>query len=170
MEQGADINEMTVDGTTCFYKAAEYGKLDVVKYIMNNHKIDINLKKISGRTPLYTAATNDNIEVVKELVENGTNINIDAEDNEGMTPLLGSCFFARVEVIKYLVSKGANLKAKTNDGTNCLILASGMECRRLYSPLTWPLTTGDCGNATAFRELLEINKVLLYFNKFFIAR
>ena len=164
MEKGADINETTIDGATCFYKAAKNGKLNVLKHIMNAYNVDINVKTLNGRTPLYVAAINGKIEVVKELLENGTNTNIEIKEEEGMTPLLGSCFVAQVEVIKYLVSKGANLTATTTDGTNCLILASGMECLRKYSANTVEhniITTGDCGNSTAFRALLEINKVLL---------
>ena len=162
MEQGADINETTVDGATCLHKASEKAKLDVLKYVMDKHQVDINVRTKIGRTPLWIAATNGHIEVVKELVENSTNTNIELEEEEGMSPLLGSCFFAQVEVIRYLVGKGANVMAKTTDGTNCLILASGMECRRLYN---WKVQTGKCGDATAFRELLEINEVLLHFNK-----
>lgn len=161
MKNGADINETTLDGATCLHKCAENGRLDVLRHIMIEHQVDINVKKKNGKTALYIAAVNGKIEVVKELVENGTNINVEAEDKEGMTPLLASCFFVEVEVVKYLVDNGANLMAKTNDGTNCLILASGMMNLRWRENPSEVFGSGDCGNATAFKELLEINEVII---------
>ena len=157
LSKNADVNATTSDGATCLYKAAENGRLDIVKHIISSYHIDVNMKRTNGRTPLYVAAINGNLDVVKELIENGININLEAEDEEGITPLLESCFFGQVEVINYLVSKGANLTARTKDGSNCLILAAGMENYRKYSAFP---KQGKCGNASAFKEILSLNQVI----------
>ena len=156
LSKNANINATTSDGATCLYKASEYGRLDVVQHIIRYYQVDVNFKRTNGRTSLYIASINGNLDVVKELVENGKGIDLEAKDEEGITPLLESCFFGKVEVIRYLVEKGANLTARTKDGSNCLILAAGMENYRRYSDFP---KQGKCGNASAFKEILNLNKV-----------
>ena len=156
LSKNADVNAVTSDGATCLYKASEFGRLDIVQHIIRYYQIDVNAKRINGRTPLYVAAINGNLDVVKELVENGKNINLEAKDEEGITPLLESCFFGKVEVIDYLIAKGANLTARTKDGSNCLILAAGMENYRKYSDFP---KQGKCGNESAFKDILNVNQV-----------
>ena len=83
LSKNANVNATTSDGATCLYKAAEYGRLDIVQYIIRTYHIDVNMKRTNGRTPLYVAAINGNLDVVKELVDNGIDINLEAEDEEG---------------------------------------------------------------------------------------
>ena len=84
-------------------------------------------------------------------------MNIDTKEEEGMTSLLGACFVGKIDVVRYLISKGADLMAKTNDGTNCLILAAGMENFRKDKPFA---QQGRCGNASAVTELLSLEQVI----------
>ena len=161
LSRNADVNATTSDGATCLYKASEFGRLDIVQHIIRYYQIDVNGKRTNGRTPLYVAAINGNLDVVRELVENGQNINLEAKDEEGITPLLESCFFGKVEVIDYLIGKGANLTARTKDGSNCLILAAGMENYRKYSDFP---KQGKCGNESAFKDVLNLNQVSITFD------
>ena len=156
MSKGENVNAATTSGASCLYVAAENEKLDIVDHVLKLKSLDINQKRMNGRTPLFIAAINGHISVVKQLVENGSNIDLEVKENEGMTPLLGSCFVGRVEIVKYLVDKGADLFATTNDGTNCLILAAGMENLRKYEAFP---QKGSCGNASAIKELLSFEKV-----------
>ena len=140
-----------------------FGHLEIVEYILENHKVDVNQENTNKKTPLFIAAINGHIDVVERLINNSTDINLEArEEKDGMTPLLGSCYFGNVEVVELLMKKGADLMAKTNDDTNCLILAAGMQ-----NP---GKRNGEGGNGGVIKKLFDLyekvrpNQVLVYVN------
>ena len=158
MKRGADVNAKGLDGKTCLYVAAENKQLHIVEFILTIPGLRVDMKRINGRTALYIASINGHIDIVKHLVEKGgKHMNIDTTEEEGMTSLLGACFVGKINVVRYLISKGADLMAKTNDGTNCLILAAGMENFRKDKPFA---QQGRCGNASAVTELLSLEQVI----------
>ena len=160
LSKGADINATSTAGRNCLYAASEFGQLEIVKYILRNHQIDINKQK--NNSSLFIAAVYGHIDVVNELLNisfRNINRNIDLEireETDGMTPLLGSCFVGKVDVIKILVDNGADLMATTTDGTNCLILAAGMVNAGKIDP------HGKGGNGHVIEELLRIQQVQLH--------
>ena len=130
--------------------ASKFGRLDLVRYLLRNHSVDVNKQNNVRRTALFIAAINGHIDVVKELTNHSTRSELEAREEDGMTPLLGSCHSGEIDVVRFLFDKGANLMAKTNDGTNCLILAAGMEMLKPY---------GKGGTGDKIRDLLNINEV-----------
>ena len=131
--------------------ASNFGRLDLVKYLLRNLSVDVNKQNNIKRTPLFIAAINGHIDVVKELIQHSTSSTLETREEDGMTPLLGSCHSGEIDVVRFLFEKGANLIAKTNDGTNCLILAAGMEMLKPY---------GKGGTGDKIRDLLNINEVM----------
>ena len=139
--------------------ASNFGKLDVVKYLLRSLSVDVNKQNNLKRTALFIAAINGHIDVVNELINHSTNTDIEAREEDGMTPLLGSCHSGEMGIVKFLFDKGANLMAKTNDETNCLILAAGMlnPRKEMESEMLSPYGKG--ANGDKIRELMNINEV-----------
>ncbi|MFC1841789.1 ankyrin repeat domain-containing protein [Candidatus Dependentiae bacterium] len=79
---------------------------------------DINAKNHEGQTPLYLAiylATKEKAlacKIIKLLVEEGHNININAEDICGCTPLNIALSRGMQDIADYLISKGAQTNIK----------------------------------------------------------
>ena len=94
------VKEAIKDGATIFgqdiFDAAKNGHLDIVKYLVDEKKIDI------PESAVYRAVKNGHLDVVKYLVdEKGQDISVD------------SVFFAaangHLDMVKYLVGKGKSI-------------------------------------------------------------
>lgn len=75
-----------------FLAAAEYGQLSVLKQLLHNHKLDVNV--VGGqdgqeqKSALHLAASNDHIEIVRFLLEHMADCTL--TDSQGRTPLHAS--------------------------------------------------------------------------------
>lgn len=78
--QEIKTNELCEDGLSLLHWAADRGSLDIVKYLIQSLKADINIKDVDGQTPLHYAASCGHSDVVKYLLEKGANANL--LDNE----------------------------------------------------------------------------------------
>ena len=104
------------NGNTLLHKAAELGRLDIIKFAILETPIDTRNYSY-GRTPLHIAAQKGQTEAVKLLVANGANINIKDDQRWGSnTPLHLAASSGQVEAVKTLVSLGANILVKDRDG------------------------------------------------------
>ncbi|RDD34928.1 Ankyrin repeat protein [Wolbachia endosymbiont of Cylisticus convexus] len=73
-----------VSGETALHEAARNGHLDVVKYLVDDKKADVNQKDICGETALHEAARNGHKDVVTTLLKKGANPLI--KNKKGKTP------------------------------------------------------------------------------------
>ncbi|WCR54431.1 MAG: Phosphocholine transferase AnkX [Wolbachia endosymbiont of Ctenocephalides orientis wCori] len=71
VEKGADLYVKDSDGNAALSLAVYYGKLDVVKYLIEDKHADFKVNSNDGKTPLHWAAQNGHLETVKYLVEKG---------------------------------------------------------------------------------------------------
>ena len=69
---------------TVLHYAARRNKLDVVQWLVEHGKANVEATNKDGMTVLHWAAQN-NLDVVQWLVEHGADVN--ATDNDGKTPL-----------------------------------------------------------------------------------
>src|SRR5690606_32522516 len=72
------------DYKVSLHSAAEIGKLEMVKHLVDNKKVDFNIKDDDGLTPLHKAARTGEFKVVKYLLEKGADL--EASDKDGKTP------------------------------------------------------------------------------------
>ncbi|MDR3111657.1 MAG: ankyrin repeat domain-containing protein [Elusimicrobiota bacterium] len=77
-----------------------------------------------GHKALIVALSNKNSRIAQELVEAGADINAPYKYVKGMTALMLAIENNMEETANFLIKYGANLTAKTEDGTNVLMIAS----------------------------------------------
>ncbi len=109
--------------------AAGEGKIDVLKFLIEDRKIDIEDKEYdpetkmeNGWTALQWAASKGRINAVKYLTEKGADINTNHTIDKG-TPLIYAVQSNNVEACRLLIEKGADINAATNEGFTPLMLA-----------------------------------------------
>lgn len=81
------------DGSSPLGKAAESGKLELLRIMIDSGAIPTAQQRWSGQTPLHRAARAGHPEVVRFLVEHGAEVNI--RNRNGKTPLGTSLGYGR---------------------------------------------------------------------------
>ncbi len=84
VDRGADPRVTRADGITALHMAAQNGRIDAVRYLIEDCGLDVNVLTTDARTasPLFLAAGGGNLEVCKYLLGNGAKI------DAGTQPLL----------------------------------------------------------------------------------
>jgi Ankyrin repeats (many copies) len=86
--------------------AADSGKLDAVRWLVEEKQLYINMETNEGETPLHLAAYQGKLDVVKWLVGN-RDVDINVETNEGETPLQYAAGQGKAEVMEWLLNMGS---------------------------------------------------------------
>lgn len=113
IEQGADIEAKTDNGSTPLHWAAASGHTDVANLLLEKGA-DIEAKDRGGWTPLHWAAANGQTDIANLLLEKGADI--DAKTNDGKTPLHLAAYKGHTAVAEMLIEKGADLDTKDCKG------------------------------------------------------
>ena len=101
------VNQPNVNGITALSRASYEGKSEVVDFLVNEVKADVN---ISGGKyndlPLHRAAHAGHVEVIKILLSAGSLIN--TTNGKGYTPLLVAAEARHTEAVLILLENGAD--------------------------------------------------------------
>jgi uncharacterized protein len=146
---GFDVNTPNTAGYTGLMAAAERGRVDIVKLLLD-HKADPNAAGRDAATALMLAAENNQPEIVKLLLDRGADPN--RQDHNGWTALLKAAYqgnakcieilashtkleldrallvatlMERKDAVKVLLDNGAEVDFRASDGRTPLILAAG---------------------------------------------
>jgi len=93
---------------TPFHRAAENGRVDVVKQLLEN-TANLDRKNKYGQTALFVAAIRNNVDLANLLLANSANVN--SGDFEGATALYYAAWKNSVNVARLLLRYSANLHA-----------------------------------------------------------
>jgi len=118
---GMSPNE-TVDSAQnrLLHKAARYGKVNVVKTLIEDLNADPNGKNKFDMTPLHHAAVEGSAEVIEQLLKSGADSNL--ADNAQRLPLHWTCANGFFEATEVLLDKGkSKFNAKDKDGFTPLL-------------------------------------------------
>jgi len=96
-------------GRTPLYLAAEHGKLEKVKHLIEKGAV-VDARDNCRWTPLMRAAQNGHLSVVQELLQAGANIN--AVDKDGYNALMASVITNQVGMVRYLIEEGSSLNVQ----------------------------------------------------------
>jgi ankyrin repeat protein len=96
------------DGWTCIEIAAAYGRVEIVKFLLERGA-DPNKKDFDGWTSLHAAAANGHVRVCRLLCEGGADLTIKTYDDEmvdtnyeGLTPAQVALQRGHVQVMRAL--------------------------------------------------------------------
>ncbi len=153
IKSNADVNQVSVDGSSPLLVAVQNGYYDMALYLMD-HGANVNLANAKGWTPLYLAVKTRNqettaipgpgtdgvLDFIQALLERGADpnvrIKVDTEVHQGMTaawlkeagatPLLRASLCGDLAVVKLLLAHKADPLIPTFDHTTPLMAASGV--------------------------------------------
>lgn len=109
LEQRADANERSSDGTTALHWAAHIGDAQLVKRLIEAGA-DVNAINDYGTTPMQEAAERGDVQVLKLLLDAGADV--ESPNPEGQTALMTVARTNHVAAAKLLISRGANVNAR----------------------------------------------------------
>ncbi len=116
-----NLNHKDRMDTTCLFYAIEEGKINIVKFLINEMEMSINDIDRNGRNIMFYAVKSNNIDIIKFLFEKNCNINI--EDNKGQNCLFSAIQKSNFEIIKFFVEKGININKVDNNKITPLSIA-----------------------------------------------
>ncbi|KAI3854005.1 hypothetical protein MKX03_016510 [Papaver bracteatum] len=105
-------NTKDYDGKHVVHYAASGGRLNVLKYLIEEIRVDIHIKDGSGETPLSWAAIEGHLAAVVYLLQMGANPGIPNDSN--VTPLHHVALKGHTDIIPLLLSKGINVDVTNN--------------------------------------------------------
>lgn len=117
LENETEPLEMKFDlSLSLLHRAAERGKMEVVRSLVEQLKATVDLKDRFGQTPLHRAAAGGYVEIVKLLVAK-YRADVNAEAENGQKPLHHAAKGGYIEVVGLLVANfGADGNAKDKNG------------------------------------------------------
>jgi len=126
LANGADVNAKDKYGRTALIFAVVHEQTEIVKVLLAQKGIDVNLKtKEGGETALMIAAFDqDRIEIVKALLAK-KEIDVNAKNVVGETALMTASLKGNTDIVKALLAiKNIDVNAKSMLGGTALIAAS----------------------------------------------
>jgi len=123
---GIDVNYVGKYGETPLCTAADNGKTEIVKLLLEDplKRVDVNKADTSGWTPLYAAAEHGHPAIVKLLLEDPLKrADVNKENDLGLTPLIAAAN-GRTEIVKLLLEKRVDVNKASNSGWTPLYLAA----------------------------------------------
>ena len=153
---GASPEEVDREGNNLLHAAVagcsssnEEKALEVVRYLVEAKKLDVNARNDRGETPLHLATKNNCVTVAKYLIEAGADVNV--RDRDGKTPLHVAVKHAGKGLVELLLKHGADPNAADNSGMAPIHYA----VLRLISPVP-ARTTVEGEDKSDLSELIEL--------------
>lgn len=125
-QRGANESHVTLSGSTAALQAAHFGRLSVLRHLLNKNRQLLELANYHHTTPLMRASQEGHLEVVKFLCEMGATVN--RKNMQAMTALMLAAQRGNAKVCEYLIQEGADLNAMTQQASTSLVLA----CKRQH--------------------------------------
>ena len=88
---------------TPFYVACEKGRIEIVKILLSEKRVDINKSTKSETTPFWIACKEGHIDVVEILLNDQRFVNINKSNKYDQTPFYITCFQGHIEIVKLLL-------------------------------------------------------------------
>jgi ankyrin repeat protein len=138
---GVDVHDGC--GWSALHEAANGGKTEVVRWLLEHKKADNNLRLEDGSKAIHCAAQQGHTDIVSLLVEHGSCVN---EQNwNHRTPLHYAAEAGNFETAKYLIEKGADRCTRTLDGATPAHLAR----EQGHDDISCLLASSSCASPTS---------------------
>ncbi len=110
------------EGVMPIHVAAYYGKLEVLRFLLDKIQNPDAQQDRNGLTPLHYAVLGEQPEAARELLARGCHPN--ARDKNGITPLHLAVLRERPDLVTLLLDHGAEVNASDRDGETPLHIAA----------------------------------------------
>ncbi|XP_071094732.1 putative ankyrin repeat protein RF_0381 [Haliotis cracherodii] len=110
VKKGTDLSLSDERGDSILHAACWGGNVEIVKYILTQNIVDINVKGQDMSTPVLKAAYKGHKEVFNVLVRKNADVLVIESSNDGILHL--ACFGGNMEIIKYILT---NCSIDVND-------------------------------------------------------
>jgi ankyrin repeat protein len=125
INKGINLDVMDDSGNTALFLASYWGKIEVVKTLIEAGA-DLNMQSFGDKeTPLMAAVNMKQVDVIKTLLENGADINI--KDVNGTNALMWAISDTDINIVNLLLSYNPDLDAVDNYGNNAYLYAVEFE-------------------------------------------
>eukprot|EP00298_Acanthocystis_sp_HF-20_P011924 c19638_g1_i1.p1 GENE.c19638_g1_i1~~c19638_g1_i1.p1 ORF type:complete len:605 (-),score=171.38 c19638_g1_i1:180-1994(-) len=122
---GGIFDKMTKNNEVCsaIHLAAASGQLEVIRFLVENHKIDINLQDALGYTPIAYAAMSSHLHLISPLIQLGADINTKNKEGRGLAHLASA--MNSIQLLRVLFELGMNInQVEDESGHSPLTVAS----------------------------------------------
>ena len=119
IDQGADVNQTSVDGTTALHWAVYQKDLTLVERLLAQGA-DPDISNEYDATPMTVASEHGDYNVMKALVDAGGDI--ESPNSEGQTLLMAVARTGNIDTTSLLLSQGANIQARENWGEQTALM------------------------------------------------
>jgi ankyrin repeat protein len=113
INEGADVNQLAVDGTTALHWAVYQQDLDLVAMLLDEGA-NPNLRNEYGATPMTVAAEHGDLAIMHALVAAGGDI--ESPNSEGQTLLMAVARTGNVDTARLLLDAGAKVDTREHWG------------------------------------------------------
>ena len=121
VEQGGDVNEAEVDGTTALHWASYWDELESAALLIGAGA-DVDAATDLGVTSLWPASLNGSATMVRELLDAGADPNLALSSGE--TPVMTAARSGSVDVVEALLAKSADPNVRATRGQTALMWAA----------------------------------------------
>ena len=104
LENGADINEKDSNGNTALYNACLKKYIEIGKLLENN-KINVNMRNNCGRSPFLRSCWDNSNENVLLMLQDAR-VDTNMADMIGWSPLMAACCWGNTKTVQLLLSYG----------------------------------------------------------------
>ena len=112
------LNRFGILGITPLHAFVYYGKLDVVKILLNHG--NINVKDLADETPLHVAIRCSHTDIARFIIKN-TEIDLNVDNDFGETAFVLACEYGNSEIVKLLLQNGVDPTKQPHNTVNDLI-------------------------------------------------
>jgi ankyrin repeat protein len=124
LDNGANINQQTLNGATPLLLAAQYGTIGVVRLLLN-YGANINQPNHPGNTPLHFATSERRLTIIALLLAYGANANL--SNCDGYTPLNVAEKFYHCWPVVPILTEWPNMQQRARN--RCLVLCTALHPR-----------------------------------------
>ncbi|CAH1801176.1 unnamed protein product [Owenia fusiformis] len=111
------------------HSAVKRNNLELIRTLLKDHSINMNIRNKSGITPAIIATITDNVTILNLLIEERADVNI--ADNTGWTPLHHASCSENKRIIRVLLLAGANRHATDKHGRTPVQVGNGFSSEKI---------------------------------------
>lgn len=131
--QGAQFKHVEFCGKPFLLYCVQHFPLQIVRFLIENYSVDINITDRDGRTALHVASLFRKTDTAKYLIEVGAELNF--QDFRLRTPLICAAYTNNNQIAKLLVEAGAVLNFQDTRLNTALIFSAKIKNQDMVSYL-----------------------------------